>query len=269
MAPESYKSNWTSKSKMTAQERDDSNTKTTHPTPLALFSYIPLSPNLISQVPKYMSYSFYGSFDANILSTSAASFVESNSNANSESIKPVIHNFLTLSRDYCRSSAKPQDRSQITHSCWLCIRMGPPTDEWKVPRWHRDGRMFECSCSSTPEGVRRPHSKYAMVIIGTATRVLAPSSYVDDVLQSVKRSNEDRGRSEIAEKIAGCEEVAMERGQIIRFSWGQKDSPVHSEPDSTGEHRVFVSVLYGSEDEIRDMCKLRRVQYVRSEIWEA
>lgn len=42
---------------------------------------------------------------------------------------------------------------------------------------------------------------------------------------------------------------------------GQTDSPIHSVPDMKDTDRVFVSVVFGSAREIRDMCRKQSLVY--------
>ncbi|KAF4625321.1 hypothetical protein G7Y89_g12843 [Cudoniella acicularis] len=226
------------------------------PTPFVAFPHKPLPSNLLSSVAKKQCHGIFGPFDAGLLAKTAAVNISSNSDANPELVEEVMRDFLALAHQDCISH---EGSTQVAHSCWLCIRMTLPTDDWAEPRWHQDGRMFNCSC---PEP-KLPHSKYAFTLLGPSTRVLEPSAYVDEVLASLRQSGQTqhRSRSELATKLADCPEVDVQLGQFIRFSWGQIDSPMHSEPDSTGVHRVFISVLYGSEEEIRDMCRVREAEY--------
>lgn len=108
------------------------------------------------------------------------------------------------------------------------------------------------------------HSKYAITLLGPATRLLLPGKSLNNqlVAASLKmRSLYDVDRKKLADSFAGCEEVAVQTGQVIRFSWGQEDSPIHSEPDWSASDRVFVSVLFGAEEELRDMCEGRGEAY--------
>ncbi|KAK8072462.1 hypothetical protein PG996_005810 [Apiospora saccharicola] len=226
---------------------------------------------LLTRIAQEKVYSFYGLFNATSLSTSAAACIASNSDGDPDRLAAVLRCFLEHSQQDCIAEAILPDKPQVAQACWLTVRMFKPSSEYEVPRWHRDGRMFACSCSfsgslleavmlSDQEGQQRksPHSKYAVTLLGPATRILVPSAVVDDPLADVKDrqglDDESSVRAELAEALKGCEEYTLQRGQMIRFSWGQDDSPVHSEPDFAGEDRVFVSVLLGSEAEIRDMC---------------
>lgn len=231
------------------------------PAPFAVFPHQPLPPDInLTRVTKTQAGGFYGPFNARLLSERAAAFISSNSDANEELVAQVMNEFLTLAREDATATTTS---ANAVHSCWICIRMNLPTDNWVVPRWHTDGRMFRCSC---PEP-KMPHSKYGFTILGPSTRVMAPSPAVSAVMHGTspagRRWDQNDPDPELAEKlrVEGYPEAKVELGQVIRFSWGQGDSPIHSEPDSTGLHRVFISVLFGSEDETRHMCDLRGEEY--------
>lgn len=121
--------------------------------------------------------------------------------------------------------------------------------------------MFNYTCSEP----KLPHSKYVFTILGPTTRVMVPSPAVDTLLATPsptgRRWNQNDPDPELAGRMAQYPEAAVELGQVIRFSWGQRDSPVHSESDSSGLHRVFISILFGSEDEMRDMCNFWGEEY--------
>lgn len=94
---------------------------------------------------------------------------------------------------------------------------------------------------------------------------MATNPAVSAVLETLSETgqpwNQNDPDPKLAEKLAEYPEAAVKLGQVIRFSWGQPDSPVHSEPDSTSLHRIFVSLLFGSEDEIRNICEIRDEEY--------
>ncbi|KAK7397770.1 hypothetical protein QQX98_012862 [Neonectria punicea] len=235
----------------------------TRPAPLAIFPLESFHPGVVSSINKDAFGGFYGSFDARLLATQAAAFICSNSDANEEQLVQFLHRFLALAWEDCTAGASAKGNSivQEAHSCWLCIRMTLPTDSWVVPRWHTDGRMFECACSEP----QMPHSKYAVTILGPSTRVMATNPAVQAVLESLSDTGQPWDQNDpdpgLAKRLAEYPEAVVELGQVIRFSWGQDDSPVHSEPDSTGLHRVFVSLLFGSKAEIQKMCEVREEEY--------
>ncbi|KAH6656323.1 hypothetical protein BKA67DRAFT_551611 [Truncatella angustata] len=229
------------------------------PAPFAIFPYKPLFPNLLTRVDQVRSSGFYGFFNADLLASQAADFIRSNSDADQELLVQVMRQFLNLAKQDCLAGATTKN-VQVVHSCWLDIRMTLPIPSRVVPRWHTDGRMFDCKCPT-----KIPHSKYAFTIMGPSTRIIAPNPAATEILEkgspTGRRWDQNQPDPELAETLARYEEVAIRLGQIIRFSWNQPDSPIHSEPDSSGLCRVFVSVLFGSEEELRDMCDFRGEKY--------
>lgn len=233
------------------------------PAPLVISPYEPLPPRLLTRIDQGRHVGIYGVFDADLLAAQAASFISSNSDANKELLVKVMYKFLACAQKDCLAgvSTVKEFKVRAVHSCWFDIRMTMPTDEWVVPRWHTDGRMFHCTC---PEP-QTPHSKYAFTILGPSTRAKMSNPLVNGVLQTLSETgrpwNQNSPDPELAARLAEYPEATVQLGQVIRFSWGEHDSPVHSEPDSTGLHRVFISILFGSEHEIRDMCDLRGEKY--------
>ncbi|KAM0284560.1 hypothetical protein ACHAQH_001926 [Verticillium albo-atrum] len=227
-------------------------TSTPRPAPFVIFPHEPLPVDLISRIDGESNLGFYGPVDAPNIATQAASAIARNSDADENHLREILINFLKLARDDTTSDA--------AHSCWLCIRMILPTTNWFVPRWHTDGRMFTCSCPP----LERPHSKYAFTILGPSTRIMVPNPAVHAVVNTPPEGRDwdlNDPDPELAERMAEFEEAKVELGQVIRFSWDQPDAPVHSEPDSSGSMRVFISVMFGSEEEIKDMCNLRGEEY--------
>jgi len=110
--------------------------------------------------------------------------------------------------------------------------------------------MFRCDIE------RDVNSKYAVTFLGNPTKVLAESELVRDVVTG----RHDKRREEYAGLLALEPILDLKRGEIIRFSWGEIDSPVHSEPDESCD-RVFASVLFRSEREIWNMCETRGSTY--------
>jgi hypothetical protein len=68
-------------------------------------------------------------------------------------------------------------------------------------------------------------------------------------------------RSCLVEQLEDAKRVHVKQGDIVRFSWGCENSPVHSERDMVCD-RVFLTVHFGSEKELRGIiCDFRNVQY--------
>jgi hypothetical protein len=192
-------------------------------------------------------YDYYGPVPAPHMITEAAHFMAQNSDAQMSPLEETLKNFLRRTREDCTGT--PEESA----AAWLTIRMTKPTDEYTlIPRWHQDGVMFP------PDRAGLVRSKYAMTILGKPTRIMVASPYVFEVVGPDHDSEEMR--QEYAERLASQPLENVATGQIFRFSYGQLDSPVHSEPDMNSD-RVFLSVLYGSEAELRRMCDWRHERY--------
>lgn len=228
--------------------------------PLAIFQNKRLYDPSLTCVNCECAGGYYGPLDVDSLAASSAEFISANSDGDKATLSRIVGDFLTFATRDCTSAAS---RGGSTHSCWLSIRMTLPTNAWAIPRWHTDGRMFSCTC---PDQKQAMHSKYAVSLIGPATRVMSTSEAVSAIVkgpdeQTRRRWDTSRPNEALALKLRDYPEAEVDVGQIIRFSWGQFDSPVHSEPDVTDLHRVFISVLFAAEPEIRDMCRFRGTQY--------
>ncbi|KAH8596165.1 hypothetical protein B0O99DRAFT_621170 [Bisporella sp. PMI_857] len=206
----------------------------------------------IANLKSSTCYSHFGVFDLSRLAREACEAVQNNSGVDVTALQQTLTAFLTITRDdYHRYERNPLEKIEQLVACWFCIRMTKPTLEYtNAPRWHRDGRMFP---SDTDAIV---NSKYAITLLGNPTRFLEESNLVKDVM----KGNQVEQRAKFAELLQGEKEVEIGTGQIARFSWGQDDSPVHSEPDMNTD-RIFVSILYGSEQDIRNMCEWREEEY--------
>jgi hypothetical protein len=191
-------------------------------------------------------YSYYGSLDPVLIVSEAAHFFVRNSDAKNRDIERTLVDFIQITKaDYLQE----KDLKEIpgtppaSISAWLVIRMTIPTLEYTLmPRWHRDGLMYY---SDTEGGV---NYKYAITLLGNPTKLLAESDFVRDVVHG----RHQKRRAEYAEKLSSEPLPEVERGEIVKFSWGQEDSPAHSEPDMNSDC-VFVSIFYGSEREMRNI----------------
>ncbi|KUJ11914.1 uncharacterized protein LY89DRAFT_593912, partial [Mollisia scopiformis] len=213
----------------------------------------------ITSMKSASEYNYYGVLDQDKILEEASNFVSSNSDATKSEVEEILRHFITLtSNDYL------EEKRRV-----FTIRMTKPTDEYtETPRWHRDGRMY------TTDRPGEVNSKYATTLLGNPTRIMTESPLVKKVLdeeESIRMpSYEQDGAAywaaakeqevRVAKRLAGQPLVGLPGGSIIKFSWDQVDSPVHSEPDMSTD-RVFVSVLYGSEKEMRNMREIRQKEY--------
>ena len=146
--------------------------------------------------------------------------------------------------------------------------MSKPLDDFKIPRWHQDGNYF---AHDTLPPAAQPRSKWATTIFGPSTLFLDLDfsdkdicDYIgnqDDSSEWRAAQGDDEDGSANKKRVndylryrKGGEIVKVDLGQVVRFGYGQLKSPVHSEPDMSGGDRVFVSVMFGMEKELKELC---------------
>lgn len=223
----------------------------------------------IESVKQQLSLNYYGSFQSSIVAE-ASKFLASVTDAVEAETVSAIESFVLATKNDCIGG--PDQKN----ACWLTIRATKPSDAFEVPRWHQDGLMFPCD-----EGLEDiVRSKYALTMLGPTTLMLQPEAHIFKTFHEgefkhfwwFQTSNNHQPTEEeedeandalrywLAEELEEEPQLPVKDGEIVRFSWGRKDSPVHSEPDLISD-RVFMTVLYGSEAEIRRMCEWRNAKY--------
>ncbi len=240
--------------------------------PLSILT-LPLSLPRIISVKQASSLDYYGPVDASI-STEASKFLARFTNEGEPEINPTIEEFLRTTHNDCPGHEEEK------RACWLTIRITKRSPAFKVPRWHQDGNMYPYDLGR--EGIVR--SKYGLTLLGPPTLILPPDErafttpregtaqyYFWQGTDAPRPSEEEMDdadaklREWLANQFKDTPRVPIEPGQVLRFSWGRDDSPIHSEPDLISD-RVFMTVLYGSQSELRSMCEWRDAEYGKVEV---
>ncbi|KAJ4012648.1 hypothetical protein NW752_008361 [Fusarium irregulare] len=238
-----------------------------------LANAVPLPP--IKSTTKASTLNFFGFLDGST-PPEASQFLAKYSDGSAKDIHPAIATFLRITQDHCVGNAKEKE------ACWFTIRVTKPNDEFKVTRWHQDGPMYRYDKGR--EDVVR--SKYAITLLGPSTLMLVPSEHTfatesesrelfrcwsrldlpPPPYDNAEEADADL-RNWLENKFENEPRVEARHDQVIRFSWGRGDSPIHSEPDLVCD-RVFMSVLFGSEAEILTMCEIRKATFGVYEVEE-
>ena len=150
---------------------------------------------------------------------------------------------------------------------WFEIRATKGSDSFVIPRWHTDGIFFEerkddqwklATCILGPGTLFLKDGVEAREIVDTENRII-----VDELdREEVAEENRDKiwwqktevMRKILARKFEGWQTVQPRFGEVALFKVGSNGAAVHSEPNSLGD-RVFISVLPGTEAELRDMAQ--------------
>lgn len=223
----------------------------------------------ITSTKQESTLNYYGPVDGSI-PTEASKFLARYTDAVEQELESKIKTFLKTTQMDCSGDA------QEKNACWLTIRITKPCNAFKIPRWHQDGPMFEYDQGR--EDIVR--SKYALTLLGPTTLMLQPHEHVfetqheaearyywwrnkvdgPDPSEDEMYDADDLLRESLGNAFKDTPRVQVGHGQIVRFSWGRDDSPVHSEPDLVSD-RIFMTVLYGSESELRTMSQWREAPY--------
>ncbi|KAK5047433.1 hypothetical protein LTR84_006529 [Exophiala bonariae] len=223
----------------------------------------------IKSVKQQKALNYYGSVQSSI-TIEASKFLASVTDIVETEAVSTIESFLLATQNDCVGDADQKN------ACWLTIRATAPSDAFEVPRWHQDGRMFPCD--EGREDITR--SKYALTMLGPTTLMLHPDTQIFRTFHEgefkhywwLQTSNNHEPTEEeedqaiealrywLYEELEEAPQLQVKDGEVVRFSWGRKESPIHSEPDLISD-RVFMTVLYGSETELRGMCEWRNAMY--------
>ncbi|KAF4464115.1 hypothetical protein FALBO_9056 [Fusarium albosuccineum] len=232
---------------------------------------VPIDIPRITSTKQASTFNYYGLVDDS-LTMEASKFLAQLTDGAEVEMEPTIKTFLRTTQSDCNGYAEEK------RACWLTIRLTKRSTAFEVPRWHQDGSMY--SYDEGREEVVR--SKYALTLLGPPTLILHPDEHVYTThreglaqhwrwVDAHKPSEEEiddadhKLRQRFATEFKYAPSVQVGHGDVIRFSWGRDDSPVHSEPDLVSD-RVFMTVLYGSESELERMCEWRDEQYGKHSI---
>jgi hypothetical protein len=164
--------------------------------------------------------------------------------------------------DVCNSIAKfieaamKQPEADGKPYGWFTIRLTKPTDEFDTPRWHRDGNFFGAT------------HKIAATIQGPGTLLIGEQEALEIVTDPKYMNVYPFGpeglemRTEIASRMSKFDPVQLQPGEMVVFRVGNRNnSAVHSEPPMHTD-RIFVSVLPGTEEQIRQLAANRNGEFI-------
>jgi hypothetical protein len=142
----------------------------------------------------------------------------------------VLADFVRQTHDDC---PVPSPRHKAAALLFLMLykpaRAGEPFNDRE--KWHRDPAPWPHMDGHVP-------TRYALTLLGEGTRVLdAAGAPRPELARAMPR-------------VFGAAERRVAEGQVVRFTMGRVESPVHSAPEIVRD-RVFVNVVYGSEEEVR------------------
>jgi asparagine N-glycosylation enzyme membrane subunit Stt3 len=151
-----------------------------------------------------------------------------------------------------------------TKYCWLTIRISKPTTIYDIPRWHMDGTFF--IDSETIE------AKFIIILKGPGTLFIKNNNskkinniYNNNLKQKFEEFNklnilyneeiENKYKIKLANKYKSCKHHQLKtREGFIFLNNKNNNGLLHSEPKKD-ENRIFISILPGSEEDIKNLKK--------------
>jgi hypothetical protein len=163
------------------------------------------------------------------------------------------------------------DTSEGCNSYWITIRATTESDEWDIPRWHMDGNYFQANENGaiklatvfTGHGtIFQEDGDAARTIYGNHQnhlQTLFKSRKAENVMENEDDhwyNLEDELRPQLGEALAHLPIASPGPGEYAVFRVGSPppNAAVHSEPP-THEDRIFISVLPGTEAQVRELAQ--------------
>ncbi|KAF3914759.1 hypothetical protein ABW20_dc0100373 [Dactylellina cionopaga] len=199
------------------------------------------------------------------------------------------NNLITLLKPFLEFAHEFIKSAGLEHY-WLTIRATLPTDDFNTPRWHTDDDFFDSSGGGMRSGAaattttiktgiskksksHRTQWKLASTLLGPGTLFATDGSKARAVQNAVKiqvrndslehtcasviclgcANMAETVRQKLAERLKSANVVQSRNGECCFFKVGAGEGAVHSEPPMGGGQRVFVNVVPGKEEELREV----------------
>ncbi|EEH18309.1 hypothetical protein PABG_00872 [Paracoccidioides brasiliensis Pb03] len=173
-------------------------------------------------------------------------------------------------------------KNHLSHY-WITIKASQGTHEFDIPRWHTDDLFYSKGVSSPTNQADETKWKLATTILGPGTLFLTSTTRARPIYNQIKQSIRDENKGHICSPVrcVGCAtaaETVRQRlaaefqdhgfiqaapGECTFFRVGDEEGAVHSEPRCHGD-RIFVNVVPGREEELRDLMKKWDMEFPRA-----
>ncbi len=208
-------------------------------------------------------YSYFGDFNKKNLFKKIKTYFNSVffDNDDSTNMANILINKLT----------RPFMSAINKNAFWFTIRIMKPNTMYNVNRWHTDGFFYDTENYYKNDGIQ---FKLVFVPVGPGTMFkknpVATEKFrtkKDSVVNSGKNPNSIENREIISDSISDFENDDASNTEAAIFIVGnQKRAALHSEPNMDFDNnmqrgRIFISILPGTTDEIKDLARRWNVEY--------
>ncbi|OJD17517.1 hypothetical protein AJ78_02386 [Emergomyces pasteurianus Ep9510] len=191
------------------------------------------------------------------------------------SILPALTQFLSFVNEFLL-------KNNLSHY-WLTIKASRGTNEFDMPRWHTDDLFYSKAGFQPKTKGQETKWKLAAALIGPGTLFLTSPNRARSIHNKIKMSVREESREHLCAPVrcVGCataaESVRLRLAETFRdhgyvqagpgectfFRVGDDAGAVHSEPPYH-EDRIFVNVVPGREEELRELMQKWGMQFPRA-----
>jgi hypothetical protein len=197
------------------------------------------------------NYSHYGKY-SDLDSTELYEYIERIGDNKREVIDSVHRSVLKIVDQFSRHYSKINPTAD---AAWITIRAFKPNEDYKVPRWHQDGRFFDTEYDT---------HKFATVLTGPSTLIATIPLSEYDEFKKVRAANRSKTPFDSHEEDWKYERevigpklqefisnsfISVPDNYGLIFVTGSREGAIHSEPDITTK-RLFMSILPGTQQQI-------------------
>jgi hypothetical protein len=219
-------------------------------------------------------YSRYGAIE--LMEKELPKYFEKLGNNDKKSIKVLTNMILRINNDLLEAFNKP--------SAWIDIRASKPNPDFDIPKWHLDGRYFEDKYTPTLKFVTTLKGPSTLLSdskqhnirgrIRKETNTLKLQKLFSKLREAIKDNNKEimldlhkkiqheniKTRKKVAKILDKDSVHSMSNGDGAIYTTNNSlYGCLHSEPP-INEERIFVSILPGTEAEIEELKKFRRIK---------
>jgi hypothetical protein len=213
------------------------------------------------EIENHKTYEYYGKVNA-LDYSDIENYIEKIGNNDEETIKSIYNSIQKIIKQFMEHY---NNKYRSVDSVWISIRPTNPRDDFKIPRWHRDGKYF-----TTEEGEKA--YKFVTCLKGPTTLFVTDNEVIakyrevseeetkkkrkltfDSFEEQIKYTDENV-RPLLADVIGNDYESVPDNHGLIFLVGDPNYGVIHSEPDKNVD-RLFMSILPGSEEQIREWKK--------------
>ena len=157
-------------------------------------------------------------------------------------------------------------------ACWLSIRVSLPNNRFTIPRWHMDGKFYNVNLRNVQSNDIQ--LKFITTLKGQGTLLANPTKKIKSKYWTITNGNSTDPKTEfkkrmddrvIIDNLLQKFKIQSKNDEGVIFVCTANDRNnymirgLHSEPDIV-EPRIFISILPGTEREIKELQDGRKKQ---------